>query len=333
MKCPVHSVENVDRVLPFFIKAGRTVTPGTDPTQTKVLRGQMVTGFNERYSDITQVVAESVIKNDVFGLNAENVLSPMSPEELAGLTPNQQSREFMKQMRVWEQQSTLQGYPVAAGEDVSDAWTNAFLAAAYSKGLIKGNADVRALGVDVPILNSGNVAVKMAQPATKQRMNVIFTAFVNSELEITEAMNLQVADQLLDGFNEGLGTTQIAKNINDRVDKVGLTRSRMISRTEIVRTRNLAAVDEYGDISQIIGEEVLIQWQATLDSRVRASHEARHGNVYRWSEYVQLIGEPNCRCAGLPYIVSIEGEPEEVSTATETRTQEAEAAEAQKEAA
>jgi len=45
-----------------------------------------------------------------------------------------------------------------------------------------------------------------------------------------------------------------------------------------------------------------------LDERVRGSHVFRHGKVYTREEAELLIGDPNCRCALLPWIESIHGE-------------------------
>jgi hypothetical protein len=93
----------------------------------------------------------------------------------------------------------------------------------------------------------------------------------------------------------------------------------------VVKTYNTAQVFEYQRAEVVIGEEVFVQWQTAEDERVRDSHAARNGNVYTKEEYLTLIGEPNCRCVGLPYVMSVDGEAE-VTSAAETRTQEAEQA-------
>ena len=130
-----------------------------------------------------------------------------------------------------------------------------------------------------------------------------------TELEgITASMDAQIADVLATGIVEGVGPEEMARRINNRVDKIGLTRSRMIARTEVVQTFNQAAAFEYQRASAVIGEEILIQWLTAEDERVRSSHRERNMVVYTQEEYSDLIGEPNCRCAGLPFIESIDGE-------------------------
>jgi hypothetical protein len=37
------------------------------------------------------------------------------------------------------------------------------------------------------------------------------------------------------------------------------------------------------------------------------NHRRREGKVFTKSDYLSLLGDPNCRCSGAPYIISVDG--------------------------
>jgi SPP1 gp7 family putative phage head morphogenesis protein len=127
---------------------------------------------------------------------------------------------------------------------------------------------------------------------------------------VTEQVNTQVAGVLADSLASRATLPQTAAAIRDRIDKIGVSRSELIARTETVQSNNMGALAEYDIAAEIIGEPVLVQWQATLDNRVRPHHLARHGKIFTSDEAAVLLGEPNCRCSVLPYIESVEGKAE-----------------------
>jgi len=118
---------------------------------------------------------------------------------------------------------------------------------------------------------------------------------------ITESMKGQMSGVLAMGMAEGRGPYDIAYKLKDRVEAIGITRARLIARTEVVHTHNAAAMNEFESLEGIVGETIYVQWWTALDERVRATHAARHGKVFKRKTAQGLIGEPNCRCALLPW--------------------------------
>jgi len=117
---------------------------------------------------------------------------------------------------------------------------------------------------------------------------------------ITESMKGQMSGVLAMGMAEGRSPYDIAYKLKDRVDAI-ITRARLIARTEVVHTHNEAAMNEFESLEGIVGETIYVQWWTALDERVRATHAARHGKVFKRKTAQGLIGEPNCRCALLPW--------------------------------
>ena len=123
---------------------------------------------------------------------------------------------------------------------------------------------------------------------------------------VTEAMNGHLSRELALGMAGGQSPYAIARRINERVDKIGIVRGRLIARTEIIQSHNEAALNEYERAEIEIGETVKVEWVATMDNRVRPHHAERDGKIYERSVAREMLGEPNCRCGLAPYVESLE---------------------------
>lgn len=288
-----------------FRKGNRIVIPEGDPTKTLTLRNRFDAQVSARYKNLMRAITESIVKNDCFGLRISNQEQPLPPESLAALTLTQQLEAFDAWLVAAINQGVLEVVPTTG-----EPWTNPFIENAYGRGVIKGNVQVRQL-IGVPLVQPvdasnvfGVLGVPSVNASLELQQNRIWTALNG----INDQMRTQVYSVLSDGLEAGFGPTQIAREINDRVSAIGMTRSRMVARTEIVRSHNLGSVAEHDRLSLFLDEDILSQWHATLDSRLRDSHRARHGKIFKSADARALLGEPNCRCGILPYIESVEGE-------------------------
>ena len=300
--------------LPTFPKFGKQLPPKEDPTRTKTLRLRFVRQVRARWRKVSAAV-------------------PAMLTQVATLPPAQRVESFIVLMQDIERETIL--------ERRLQPWTNAFIRPAFARGVIRGNLDLRKLSRQTPAKTTAqNAAANVLRLVTNQEavvLPVLSPDHINAQIAagqraevfelyavetwqglsgVTAQVNTQVANVLARSIASSLGPRETAKGIRDRIDKIGVTRSELIARTEVVAANNAGAVAEYAIASDIIGEPVLVQWQATLDNRVRDSHLVRHGKVFTQDEYLSLIGEPHCRCAGLPYIESIEGSVETSSAST-----------------
>ena len=289
-----------------FQKFGRTIRPEADPTRSTGARDRFAAEVGRRYVELAAVITRSIVINDCFGLHLRNELEPLPPGALAALPPDRQVEEFLEWLDTQIAAGVLELTPAPGGG--TQPWVHPHLSASMAKGVQRGSADLRALGAPVVPVTTETIAGVMALPPMESALNLEVMRTWRGLSGVAQQTTTQVAAVLADGLETGAAPLELARNINDRVDKIGRTRSELIARTEIVRANNLGSVAEYARAEQAIGEPVLVQWQATLDNRVRDNHILRHGKVFERDEALQLIGEPNCRCALLPFIESIEGE-------------------------
>lgn len=130
-----------------------------------------------------------------------------------------------------------------------------------------------------------------------------------SDLEgVTETMGKQIVRAIVEGVEDGLGSRAIAKMINDRVDKIGLVRAKLIARTETARAHNKASINEFKEVAKELDIQPLYEWNTAGDERVRSKHRdwdsSSTGKFYTEAQVSSMIGEPNCRCGVSPHIPS-----------------------------
>lgn len=210
----------------------------------------------------------------------------------------------------------LQIQAVVIGNDATAAnnWQNQYIDQAYERGIKRTQADIKRLGIDANMLRGVTVADIVGTataslgvgtatgPIHQEAIRTLYLRSYSDLQGITDEMAKQIRRTLVESIEQGKGINDIAEAINDRVDKIGLTRSKLLARTETARAYNVSAIAEFETVAENAGIEPLYEWVTTIDGRERPEHKDRDGKVYTRDEAMRLIGEPNCRCALKPYI-------------------------------
>ena len=178
-------------------------------------------------------------------------------------------------------------------DDSNINWLLAYIDTAYRKGIKKSTSVMQQrLGKNVipDLPNLVNL------PPHARAMELIFTRDFEQLKGITEAMSQQISYVISEGILQGENPNDMAKRITDRVEKIGITRAKLLARTEVINAFNLARVNNVDAYSDFLGEEVVFRWISGVDARVRETHRARNNKFYSKDKVAPLIGEPNCRC-------------------------------------
>lgn len=317
-----------------------------DPTRTLTLRERWVTDWNARIAALKKVIKKSVVDNDGFGLKQENrflqvqaapPLTPATTGQWAYRWSHEKVAGFMGWLREMEERSLLEIVQRDVLRPGGEPWSNIHVRSAYQRGLAYALDNIRKesaslardLGIsdiDLPPAfrsTGGAISALMNQPFHADRLALAYTRVFDELKGVTSAMDQQISRVLTNGLAQGLNPRQIGDLIADRVEKIGGTRGRLIARTETINVHQQAALNEYYASEQATGEVFLVEWNATLDSRTRDTHMERHERVYTKEEAYALIGEPNCRCALLPYIPSVQGIPKKATQAAKAAAEKA----------
>jgi SPP1 gp7 family putative phage head morphogenesis protein len=301
------------RKKPFILAVNLAALAGTladkDPTRTIMLRRQFSAAMTRRFRALKGDIRRTIIENDALGLaRSPKVLAAAPPGAFIYTRTTDKVDAFMKWLRAQEETGILE-LTYVPGATGAAPWSNTYIRSAYQRGMVEARNKLRAGGADIAAFGSTGETLSAVfnRPFHADRVGLIYTRAYNELKGITEAMDQQISRELAKGLAEGTGPYEMARRINNRVDAIGINRARLLARTEVVQSLNTAALNEFEAAEAVIGEEVLVQWHTAQDERVRGAHRARHGRVYKKEHARALIGEPNCRCALLPYIESIQG--------------------------
>jgi len=215
----------------------------------------------KRFRAIKSAVIETVARNDGFGLR-NNIIAnrsfdfPRSSDKVSAFMDWLAAMERMHILGVSEGLSLTQ-----AGEQ---AWTRVYIDSSYKRGLASSAQKMRSQGVQV---SQGFIDNAFFRPIHADSVGLIYTRTYSDLKGITQTMDAQISHILAQGLAEGRGPLELARQINNRIDKIGITRARMLARTEVIRAHAEATLNAYTEAG---AEEVDLEAEILTagDSRV-----------------------------------------------------------------
>jgi len=110
-----------------------------------------------------------------------------------------------------------------------------------------------------------------------------------------------LAQGLAEGKNPRVIARELVKDVANRVDKIGITRARMIARTEVIRAHHVATIAEYEQAAEDMEVEVMAEWSTAGFAVCPICIDMAHGGPYKLKVIEGMIpAHPNCRCCALP---------------------------------
>lgn len=196
----------------------------------------------------------------------------------------------------------------ATRQAVEDAWWTKYVEEGYRKGQGRAFDDIRN-----PALASGSNQLSFFQgtkdeflrqsfgrPESIEKVKLLASRVFTDLKGVNDVMASQMTRVLADGLVRGENPHTIARELNNRIDTIGRTRSTTIARTEIIRAHaegQLDALEQMG-VTEV---GVMVEWSTAGDDRVCARCQPMDGVVLKIKEARGLIPlHPNCRCAHIP---------------------------------
>jgi len=225
----------------------------SDPTGTKGIRVEFENKLTAKFKRIKSLINQAIVQNDVFGLK-KPVFGDAAPAIImdASVPPPRAYQftrsaekvdQFMQWLRAAEDEEILQIMPGAnVASSARTAWTNTYIDTAYQKGIRDAGAKLKKGGATVAdswVRNAFN------RPVHADRLGLAYTRTFTELNGITQAMDQQISRILAQGIGEGRGPLEIARQLNEKVDKIGITRARMLARTEVVSAHAEASINAY----------------------------------------------------------------------------------------
>jgi len=288
-----------------------------DPTRTLTLRKTLERKITKRFRWLKGQINKSIITNDCFGLKIPqntnyvviSINEPIPKNKFALESNAKKINSFID----WLQNQTDTGIletitntPIE--QAIGNIWTNKYITNAYKKGIARGRQELKNKGYIVPELQGGfDLQSTFNSSANKDTVEVLYSRTYIGLKGIIDEMLKQVFNVLAQDITENKSPNEIAKEINDRVEKVGVTRSKKLAQTEIVRAHHQATIKEY-ERWGAIGVAVLAELLTAGDDRVcsickkAALKDNGFGKgIYTLEQAMGLIPlHSSCRCCCIP---------------------------------
>ena len=301
-----------------------------DPSRTKTLRDKFRREFLRRFEKLKRLINDLVITEDAFGIAPASKNPSRIAFDTTGLVGNitQNNRwrfrtdsEKLQLFGVWLSQQIseeiIQSTEIAT---IEDAYWYSYVWEGYQRGVGRIFTDLNKLSSITEDISDVFIGSKkeflrqsFSHPVSVERVKQVASRVLTDLKGVTDAMEAQIKRELIDGLTQGLQPKEVARRLNDRVDKIGKTRANTIAQTETIRAHaegQLDGLERYG-LDEI---GVMSEWTtsglgisgkgnpspcdlcAPLDGLVLTVKEAR-GLIPR---------HPNCKCTFKPANV---GEP------------------------
>lgn len=263
-----------------------------DRTRTTTLRKQYSADMYKRFRKLKGLIRQTVDKFDAFNIR-ENV----EPRRNFPFVQESAKEEaFMDWLQQAEDDEILEVRQYTNGRVTSrNPWQNTYVRRGYHKGIKNADQALKQAGVDVP---EEQISQVFNKPIHADALGMLYTRNFKELQGITRAMDQQISRKLAEGFSQGYNPRKIARNINDRVDKIGITRSRTLARTEVIRAHTDATLNRYEEYGV---DRVRYLWgRGPCPSGV--CPEAAAGGPYKRENAPQPPLHPNCTCSLAPVV-------------------------------
>jgi len=282
-----------------------------DPTGTTSIRKRFEADLVRRFKRLRRLIVEAVGENDALGLAPKNRLQVRLGDQappknaFSFARSDQKVQLFMEWLREEQARGILEIQQGASIESAAaNAWTNVYIDSAYRKGIRDAGRKLKEGGATVAESWTESF---FNRPIHADRVGLIYTRTFSDLKGITDVMDAQISRVLAEGIANGQGPMQIAREMANRVDKIGITRARVIARTETIKAHADATLNAYTEAG-IEGVEVEAEFTTAGDSSVCDECSALEGRTFSIAESRGIIPvHPNCRCSWNPRVVEDTG--------------------------
>lgn len=271
-----------------------------DPTQTGTLRDDFEADVYNRLRSLKGNVRETVEELDVLHLGSQHAVNQNpDPRDFEFLSDSEKRQRFQAWLREEIDTGVLEpadGRAVRRGEH----WTAQYVRKGYAKGVTDAGANIRQAGHSVDKLDE--LEDVFNQPIHSSKIEMLYVRAYDGLEGITQEMDTQISRQLSSALAEGWNPRKAARELNDRVDAIGISRARTLSQTEIIHAHAEGTLDRFESegITEVTPQ---VEFLATNDHRVCSQCASLQGNTYTIEEARGLVPvHPRCRCTFVPEI-------------------------------
>lgn len=275
------------------------LTTRLDPTRTSMLRHRCAAQMVARFRSLQSVIMSYLGSDDAFGLDAKSSIITHAEPQYTFLTDDAKIKAF----RRWLQQQ-VDAKILTTDRNSKKPWTDEFVISAYKRGVV--NAWLQANRPDL-VKNPGAfytpaeqnqkafLTETFNQHETLRKLQLAYTRMYTQLDGITAAQDGKLSAIFASALANGLGSIETARQINKEVDGIGIKRSVLLARTELIHDHAEGQLDSF---ERLGADELDLEPEWTTTSYKPCPRcLAKAGTQYTISEARGLIPlHPLCQC-------------------------------------
>lgn len=264
----------------------------TGPAKIATLAQRYGGALSSRWRTVKGLVRATVVEHDALRLQQDALADPR--RDFRFDDDARKEAAFMRWFRTAQRDEVL--------DPVGDArlrkgqhYTAKYVRSTYRGGLRHAGRELRQAGIDV---SQAEVEQAFNAPIHTGELRTLYRRQFTALEGITSAADTEVSRALTEGLLAGENPRTIARTLNEQVDNIGITRGRVLARTELSRSFNAAAAKRYQQYG--VGMvRILVADPCPTCQALKA------GGPYPVDEAAGLIPgrtHPNCVCSLAPVV-------------------------------
>lgn len=268
----------------------------SDPTRTTLIRVRWERDLVRRLRILRAAIRKKIVTDNAFGVR--------NAGEFEFATKTEKVNAFMRWLSQQQKDGLLEVTEGPSARSGNASWQNIYIRGAYQKGLAGAASNLKRDGVEV---SDRWIDAGFYRPIHADALGLLYTRAYSDLEGITKAMDTKISRTLASGMANGDSMQQVADDIDNVVDGVGIVRARMLARTETIAAHAEATLNTYEE-AEVQGVEIVGEFATAGDNAVCPECKDLEGEEYTIEEARGVIPvHPNCRCAWLPVVTNPEG--------------------------
>jgi SPP1 gp7 family putative phage head morphogenesis protein len=263
-----------------------------------MIRAAYAADLRRRWREIIKALVETIVKNDALYL--ANGPAPLTQQVAPATrfdfaTSPDKIPAFMRWFREAVDAALLSGY-----DPERVAQPNPFIYRTVVKAVERADREVELSGLASRATGADITLPRIVPEALGRTTQILYTRNYEALRGIGENVSRRIAQELTSGVTAGIGPREMARNMTQVVDRIGIVRSTMIARTEVINAYAETSLDRYEQWG-VQGVSARVEFSHSNDDRV-CQRCIDLGGTVRTTEAARGVipVHPNCRCTWLP---------------------------------
>lgn len=268
-----------------------TLSRHQEPTTTATLRDRYEADLYKRFRRVKGLLRETVAEHDALRLTNTSTLA-VARRDFEFDDDAAKEAAFMEWLRGALDDEVLEPIPqteVIAGSH----YTAQYIRASSQKGAEYAARQLRKEGIEI---TEEEIARSFRQGAHRDKLRTLYRRNYAALDGITDELDRQISRELSEGVGRGESPRTMARTLNERADKIGITRARTLARTEIMNAHHTHTQVRYEEAG--VEEFDVIPFEPC-----ELCQDLVANNPHPVSEITSLLPRhPRCVCAPVPRV-------------------------------